>query len=58
MGEHKFLALRKSIDSGNEPQEELIVGFDGGAGALGVVIHDILGIKKLGASPPNPQETK
>jgi hypothetical protein len=56
--EHKFLALRKTIDGGNEPQEELIVGFDGGTGALGVVIHDILLIKKMGASPPNPQETK
>jgi hypothetical protein len=34
------------LDSGNEPQEELIVGFDAGAGAPGVVIHDILLIKK------------
>jgi hypothetical protein len=30
----------------------------GGAGALGVVIHGFLLIKKLGASPPNTQETK
>ena len=56
--QHKFLALRKPIDGGNEPQEELIVGFDGGAGALDVVIHGFLLIKKMAAPPPNTQETK
>ena len=40
--EHKFLALREVINGRNEPQQELIVSFDGRAGALDVVtIHDI-----------------
>src|SRR5262249_16034644 len=54
--EHKFLALRKTIDGGNEPQEELIVGFDGGSCTLEMFVHDTLQ-KNLGFAP-NPQGTK
>jgi hypothetical protein len=50
------LALRKTIDGGNEPQEELIVGFDGGSCTLEMFVHDTLQ-KNLGFAP-NPQGTK
>jgi hypothetical protein len=50
------LALRKTIDGGNEPQEELIVGFDGGSCTLEMFVHDTLQ-KNLGFAP-NPQRDK
>jgi hypothetical protein len=50
------LALRKTIDGGNEPQEELIVGFDGGSCTLEMFVHDTLQ-KNLGFAP-NPQGTR
>jgi hypothetical protein len=37
--EYKPFALGKPIDTGNEPQEELVVGFDRRGDALGVISH-------------------
>src|SRR5712692_8878898 len=54
--EHEFLALGKAINRGNEPQQELIVGFDGRAGALGMVSHDIL--EKVGGFAPKPPKAQ
>jgi hypothetical protein len=55
--EHKFLALRKTIDGGNEPQEELIVGFDGGSCTLEMFVHDTLQ-KKFGLRPKPPRDNE
>jgi hypothetical protein len=45
------------IDGGNEPQEELIVGFDGGSCTLEMFVHDTLQ-KKFGLRPKPPRDKR